>query len=70
MMLVEVIRHRLLLELDSYCDGRRSCRWVLLDGSLDFGDCRRSSFHVFREVFIVVIRIVVMKVETLHQIII
>jgi hypothetical protein len=59
---IEVLRCRLLFQLDSYRDCWRRCMWVLVDDGFDFCDCRGSSFHVVRKVLIIVIRIVVVKV--------
>ena len=40
----------------------------MLDGSLGFCDCGRSSFHVVRKVLVEIIRVVVIEVETLRGI--
>ena len=58
---IEVLRCRLLFQLDSYRDCWRKCRRVLVDNSFDFCNCR-SSFHIFGEVLVIVIRIVVVEV--------
>jgi hypothetical protein len=58
---IEVLRCRLLFQLDSYCDCWRRCRRVLIDNNFDFCDCRSSS-HVVGEVLVIVIRIIVVEV--------
>ena len=40
----------------------------MLDSSLGFCDCRRSSFHVVGKELIEIIRVVVVEVETLRRI--
>jgi len=54
------------LDGDSY-HWRRS-RWIFLGSSLSFSDCGRSSFHIVGKVLIEIIRIVVVKVDTLRGI--
>ena len=66
--LIEILRHRLILQLDGHRHGWWSCGRILLDSSLYFYDCCGSSFHVVREVIIIIIRIVVVEVETLQLI--
>jgi hypothetical protein len=46
----------------------RRCRRILLGSSLGFCDCGMSSFHVVGKVLVEIIRIVVIKVETLRGI--
>ena len=41
----------------------------MLDSSLGFCDCRRSSFHVVRKVLVKIIRIVVVEIETFRGVI-
>jgi len=64
-MFVEIFCWMLLTQLDG--DGHRRWRsgWILLGSSLGFSDCGRSSFHVVGKVLIEIMRIVVVKVETL-----
>ena len=41
---------------------------ILLDSSLGFSDCGRSSFHVVGKVLVEIIRVVVIEVEALRGI--
>ena len=63
-MLVEVFFWMLLFQLHSDCHCWRRRRRILLDSSLGLCDCG-SSFHVIGKVLVEIIRVVVVKVETL-----
>ena len=54
--------------MHSNCHCWRRCRQILLDSSLGFCDCGRSSFHVVGKVLVEIIRVVVVKVEMLYGI--
>ena len=58
--LIKIFCWVLLFHLHSNCHCWRRCRQILLDSSLGFCDCGRSSFHVVGKVLVVVV-----KVETL-----
>ena len=66
---LEVLFCGSLFQFNSYSDCWRRCRRVLLDSSLGFCDCRRSSFHVVGKVLVIVVRIVVVEIKTLRRVI-
>ena len=66
--LIEVFFWMLLFQLYTDCHCWRKRRRNLLDSSLGFCDCGRSSFHVIGKVLVEIIRVVVVKVEMLRGI--
>ena len=68
MTLIEIFCYMLLFQLDSNCYCWRRCRRVLLGSTLGFCNRGSSSFLVVGKILVLVIRIVVVEVETFHRI--